>query len=155
MKAFPHTMSKAARLNELLCFSIYSASNAITRLYRPLLDPLNLTYPQYILMVALWEQDGISLGELGAKVHFDSGTLTPLVKRLEQKGWLQRKPGKDDERKKMIVLTDAGRALEAEAAHITHALMCQVDMDEEKLVQMHSLAVEAEQVMRLVEKKRR
>lgn len=96
----------------------------MTRLYRPLLEPLNLTYPQYVLMIALWEEDEITLGELGAKVHFDSGTVTPPVKRLEQKGWLKRLPADHDERKKIIVLTEEGRALEADAAHITDALMC-------------------------------
>ena len=76
-------MNKTLPLEEQLCFALYSASNAVVRLYRPLLQPFDLTYPQYVVLLALWQQDDISLGELGSKTLFDSGTLTPLVKKLE------------------------------------------------------------------------
>ncbi|MFT7195242.1 MAG: DNA-binding MarR family transcriptional regulator, partial [Rheinheimera aquimaris] len=85
-KPMKHTLP----LEQQLCFALYSASNAVVRLYRPLLQPFDLTYPQYVVMLALWQQDNISLGELSGKTLFDSGALTPLVKKLEQKGWLQR-----------------------------------------------------------------
>lgn len=148
-------MKNAARLNELICFALYSASNALTRLYRPLLEPLNLTYPQYVVMLALWEEDKLVLGELGRRVHFDSGTLAPLVKRLETKGWVRRQPAPEDERSKRVVLTETGRALEQAAAHVTEALLCQVDIDYDSMVQLHALATKAEEAVREVEKKRR
>lgn len=148
-------MKNAARLNELICFALYSASNALTRLYRPLLEPLNLTYPQYVVMLALWEEDKLVLGELGRRVHFDSGTLAPLVKRLEAKGWVRRQPAPEDERSKLVALTEAGRTLEQEAAHVTEALLCQVDVDYDSMVQLHELASKAEKAIRQVEKKPR
>lgn len=133
-------MSKTLPLEEQICFALYSASNAMVRLYRPLLQPFDLTYPQYVVLLALWQQDNISLGELGAKTLFDSGTLTPLVKKLEQKGWLRRLPSPDDERVKKVVLTTAGKALEQQVAGVTAALRCQISLNDERMIQLRSLA---------------
>ncbi|MEW5680937.1 MAG: MarR family transcriptional regulator [Pseudomonadota bacterium] len=133
-------MSKTLPLEEQICFALYSASNAMVRLYRPLLQPFDLTYPQYVVLLALWQQDNISLGELGAKTLFDSGTLTPLVKKLEQKGWLRRLPSPDDERVKKVVLTDEGKALEQQVAGVTAALRCQISLNDERMIQLRSLA---------------
>ncbi|MDX5405688.1 MarR family winged helix-turn-helix transcriptional regulator [Rheinheimera fenheensis] len=133
-------MSKTLPLEEQICFALYSASNAMVRLYRPLLQPFDLTYPQYVVLLALWQQDNISLGELGNKTLFDSGTLTPLVKKLEQKGWLRRLPSPDDERVKKVVLTDEGKALEQQVAGVTAALRCQISLNDERMIQLRSLA---------------
>ncbi|HEX5791914.1 MAG TPA: MarR family transcriptional regulator [Rheinheimera sp.] len=133
-------MNKTLPLEEQLCFALYSASNAVVRLYRPLLQPFDLTYPQYIVMLALWQQDNISLGELGNKTLFDSGALTPLVKKLEQKGWLQRIASKQDERVKQVVLTAAGKALQTAIAGVMPALRCQISLTDERLIQLRTLA---------------
>ena len=133
-------MSKTLPLEEQICFALYSASNAMVRLYRPLLQPFDLTYPQYVVLLALWQQDNISLGELGAKTLFDSGTLTPLVKKLEQKGWLRRLPSPDDERVKKVVLTAEGKALQQQVAGVTAALRCQISLNDERMIQLRSLA---------------
>ena len=106
------------RLDQQLCFALYSASLAMTKLYKPLLDPLGLTYPQYLAMLVLWERDGLGVSELGQRLMLDSGTLTPLLKRLESAGLVQRLRDSADERRVLLRLTPAGRALKARAAHL-------------------------------------
>jgi MarR family transcriptional regulator, organic hydroperoxide resistance regulator len=106
------------RLDQQLCFALYSASLAMTKLYRPMLDALGLTYPQYLVMLVLWERDVISVGELGERLNLDSGTLTPLLKRLEAQGRLVRNRSSQDERRVEVSLTDDGRALRAQARAI-------------------------------------
>lgn len=119
------------RLDNQLCFAIYSASLAMTRLYKPLLDQLELTYPQYLVMLALWEQDGLMVSELGQRLSLDSGTLTPLLKRLEASGYVSRLRDPNDERRVHIHLTAAGRRLKARAAKVPACLLdaseCSVD----------------------------
>ena len=102
-------------LERQLCFSLYSASLAMTKLYRPLLDTLGLTYPQYLVMLVLWERDDISLSYLSERLTLDSGTLTPLLKRLEGMGQLRRQRDENDERKIRITLTREGGALRQRA----------------------------------------
>jgi DNA-binding MarR family transcriptional regulator len=109
---------QALQLDNQLCFALYSASHAMTRLYKPLLDELGLTYPQYLAMLALWESDGLSVSELGRRLHLDSGTLTPLLKRLEAAGLVARIRAVEDERRVHISLTAAGRGLRARAENI-------------------------------------
>src|SRR5690606_2989716 len=101
-----------------ICFSLYSAANAMVRAYRPLLAELDLTYLQYMVLLILWEQDGISVTALGSKLHLDSGTLTPLLKRLESKGLIKRKISSKDERMKCLFLTDSGKVLRSRAIDI-------------------------------------
>ncbi len=108
-------------LDNQLCFSLYSASNAVIRLYRPMLEPFGLTYPQYLLMLALWERDNVLLRELTVTTRLDAGTLSPIVKRLEGKGLLERRADPDDERAKRVVLTREGQALKAP---LGNALRC-------------------------------
>ncbi|WP_302175591.1 MarR family winged helix-turn-helix transcriptional regulator [uncultured Hydrogenophaga sp.] len=108
----------ALRLDHQLCFALYSASLAMTKLYKPLLEPLGLTYPQYLAMLALWESDGLTVSELGDRLFLDSGTVTPLVKRLEAAGLLLRQRDAQDERRVQVWLTDAGRALRRPAASV-------------------------------------
>lgn len=103
------------RLDRQLCFALYSASLATTKLYKPLLEPLGLTYPQYLVLLALWERDGPSVGELGEQLFLDSGTLTPLLKRLQAAGWIERERASDDERRVHVRLTANGKSLKARA----------------------------------------
>jgi MarR family transcriptional regulator, organic hydroperoxide resistance regulator len=105
-------------LDNQLCFALYSTSLAMTKLYKPLLDELGLTYPQYLAMLVLWEADGISVSTLGERLYLDSGTLTPLLKRLEAAGLIVRIRSIDDERRVHISLTAAGRHLKTRAATV-------------------------------------
>ncbi|WP_213998473.1 MarR family transcriptional regulator [Arsukibacterium sp.] len=138
-------MTNTLPLDQQLCFALYSVSNAVVRLYRPLLQPFDLTYPQYVVLLALWQQDNISLGALGRVTFFDSGTLTPLVKKLEQKKLLQRVASENDERVKQVVLTGEGRALQQKVSGVMQALRCQVAMDDQQLVQLRQLAQQLQQ----------
>ncbi len=103
-------------LDQQLCFALYSASRAMTASYRPLLADLGITYPQYLVMLVVWEEERLSVGRLGERLRLDSGTLSPLLKRLESAGLIRRERSADDERVVEVVLTDAGRSLE-ERAH--------------------------------------
>ncbi|MGE0098138.1 MAG: MarR family winged helix-turn-helix transcriptional regulator [Hydrogenophaga sp.] len=109
---------QALRLDHQLCFALYSTSLAMTKLYKPLLEELGLTYPQYLAMLVLWESDGVTVSELGERLHLDSGTLTPLLKRLEAAELVSRLRDLQDERRVLIRLTPAGRKLKARAARI-------------------------------------
>ena len=109
---------QALQLDNQLCFALYSASLAMTKLYKPLLDELGLTYPQYLAMLALWESDGLSVSELGQRLHLDSGTLTPLLKRLEAAGLIARIRAVEDERRVHLSLTAVGRKLRSRAEKI-------------------------------------
>lgn len=111
-------------LDRQLCHAIYAASLSMTKLYKPLLAPLGLTYPQYLVMLALWESDDCSVGELGQRLSLDSGTLTPLLKRLESAGRLQRLRDASDERRVRLRLTAAGRALREQALAVPQAIAC-------------------------------
>ena len=113
------------RLDNQLCFALYSASLATTKLYKPLLQPWGLTYPQYLVMLALWENDDCMVSELGERLFLDSGTLTPLLKRMESAGWLQRRRDRADERRVRIVLTAAGRELREKLAGIPECMLQQ------------------------------
>ena len=110
-------------LDNQLCFALYSASLAMTRLYKPLLEKLGVTYPQYLVMLALWEQDGASVSELGARLSLDSGTLTPLLKRLEVAALVSRLRAVDDERRVHVTLTAAGRRLKTAAAKVPGCIL--------------------------------
>ena len=106
------------RLDNQVCFALYSASLAMTKLYKPLLDTVGLTYPQYLVMLVLWERDGVTVSELGERLFLDSGTLTPLLKRLETTGHIARIRDAEDERRVRISLTAQGRALRDKAEAI-------------------------------------
>ncbi len=108
----------ALQLDHQLCFALYSASLAMTKLYTPLLSELQLTYPQYLVLLVLWEKDGVTVSALGERLYLNSGTLTPLLKRMETSGWLQRQRASDDERRVLVTLTPAGKKLKTRAASI-------------------------------------
>jgi DNA-binding MarR family transcriptional regulator len=109
-------MSKSLKLDDQLCFSIYAAGHAFNRFYKPLLGPLGLTYPQYLVLLTLWEEDGLPLNAIGARLALDSGTLTPLLKRMDEAGLVTRIRDVADERLVRIRLTTKGKRLEAKAA---------------------------------------
>ena len=123
-------------LNKQLCFAIYSASHAFTRAYRVLLEPLGLTYPQYLVLLVLWERDGMRVKEIGTQLFLDSGTLTPLLKRLEGLGYVRRMRDAGDERQVTILLTPAGQALESRAAAIPGELDCMAQLESEGKVKL-------------------
>jgi DNA-binding MarR family transcriptional regulator len=121
-----------AQLNEQLCFALYSASNHLTSIYRPLLEPLGLTYTQFIVLMALWEKDNISISELAKKAKLSKATMTPLLKRLEQKELIERQMLAGNERQKNIALTDAGRLLSQHSTKITEQAFCLSKLSKEQ-----------------------
>ncbi|QSX33020.1 MarR family transcriptional regulator [Shewanella avicenniae] len=126
-------------IDNQVCFSLYRAANAMVRAYRPLLDSLDLTYPQYLAMLVLWQNDGASVKYLGEKLHLDSGTLTPLLKRLEAKGLLKRGRSEQDERVRVIELTDAGLILKQQAAAVPEQMFCQLGVELTLLAELKRL----------------
>jgi DNA-binding MarR family transcriptional regulator len=123
-------------LDRQLCFALYSTSLAMTKLYRPLLEPLGLTYPQYLVMLALWEQDELSVSDLGGRLQIDSGTLSPLLKRLDAAELLTRRRDPADERRALVTLTLAGRRLRARAESSPQRLTCAAACDLDELVDL-------------------
>lgn len=112
------------KLDNQLCFVLYAASRAVTQMYRPLLDEIDLTYPQYLVMLVLWERDGITVNEIGDLLQLDSGTLTPLLKKLEVRGLLSRERDRSDERRVIITLLPEGKKLKKRAVKIPEMLLC-------------------------------
>ena len=111
-----------------ICYPLYSAANAVVRAYRPLLDALDITYLQYMVLMLLWEHDDLSVKELGERLRLDSGTLTPLLKRLDSKGLVNRARSSEDERVRIISLTPQGRALRTKAKDVPGALACRIGL---------------------------
>jgi DNA-binding MarR family transcriptional regulator len=120
-------------LDNQLCFALYSASNAIVRAYRPLLEQLDLTYSQYLVMLVLWQQDGVSVKQLGEQLFLDSGTLTPLLKRLDVKGLVRRGRSEHDERVRVLTLTEQGKKLKKQAADIPIKMRGQLHISDSQL----------------------
>lgn len=126
-------------LDNQLCFPLYAASRELIRLYKPFLDPLGLTYPQYVTMMALWERDEVKVGELGSRLHLDSATLTPLLKRLEARGYLNRRRSVTDERAVIVTLTDEGRALREKALGVPSCIASCIALEPEEGLQLKQL----------------
>ena len=112
------------KLDNQLCFVLYAASRVLTKLYGPFLEKLNITYPQYLVMLVLWEHETLSVGDIGRLLYLDSGTLTPLLQRLESAGLITRKRLPEDERKVMAALTSRGRAMKKQAVSVPVELFC-------------------------------
>jgi DNA-binding MarR family transcriptional regulator len=129
-------------LDNQLCFPLYAAAKELTRRCKPFLDPLGLTYTQYVAMMALWEKDSLTVSELGARLYLDSATLTPLLKRLEARGYLRRTRSKKDERAVIITLTDEGRDLHERALEVPRCMSGCIEMDPEKLLRLKGLLEE-------------
>ncbi|MBX3186016.1 MAG: MarR family transcriptional regulator [Labilithrix sp.] len=123
------TADDALLLDKQLCFALYSASRAMTRAYGPVLEPLGLTYPQYLALLILWEEKRASVKELGERLSLDSGTLTPLLKRLEQRGLVTRRRDPDDERVVRIELTAEGQKLRGRARSVPGEIACRAGLD--------------------------
>jgi DNA-binding MarR family transcriptional regulator len=121
------------RLDRQLCFATYTVSQAFTRVYKPQLDQLGLTYPQYLAMLVLWEQDGLTVKQVGERLDLDSGTLTPLLKRLEAAQLVRRTRDLQDERQVRITLTPMGRDLKARAAEARRAVGCATGRTQEEI----------------------
>src|SRR5437870_1142427 len=121
------------KLDNQLCFLLYGASRAVTQMYQPLLAPLGLTYPQYLVMLVLWDTDGVSVGTLCDRLHLDSGTLTPLLTRLESAGLVDRRRSNADKRVVDVHLTVAGKRLKRAAAAVPEALLCRIGLDPKHL----------------------
>lgn len=114
---------------DMLCFALYSAAHAMQQAYTPLLEPLGLTYPQYLAMTALWGEDEQTVGALGKVLHLESNTLTPLIKRLEAQGLVERVRDAEDERRVLVWLTDKGRAMQSQAAHVPACILEATGLD--------------------------
>jgi MarR family transcriptional regulator, organic hydroperoxide resistance regulator len=127
---------QALLLDNQLCFALYSTSLAMTKLYKPLLDELGLTYPQYLVMLVLWERDGLMVSELGDRLFLDSGTLTPLLKRMQGAGLIARIRAVEDERRVHVTLTAAGRKLKAKAQNIPGCVLSVSQCSIPELVQL-------------------
>ncbi|ATG03659.1 MarR family transcriptional regulator [Lelliottia amnigena] len=134
MKTKTTDTNAALLLDNQLCFALYSANLALNKLYRQLLAPLNLTYPQYLVMLILWERDDITVSEIGERLFLDSATLTPLLKRLESAGLIVRQRSRQDERQVAVTLSDEGRALQQQAQDIPQAVGCAAQCDTETLL---------------------
>ena len=129
-------------LDQQVCFGLAVAARSVIALYRPLLEPLGLTHPQYLVMLALWEEEPLRVSELSRKVQLDPGTLSPLLKRLEAQGYIRRERNKLDERSLAVVLTERGRALRDDAEKIPPAIVERLDMSVDDLMELHRRLLE-------------
>ncbi|MDQ4109564.1 MAG: MarR family transcriptional regulator [Actinomycetota bacterium] len=124
-------------LDQQVCFGLAVAARSVIALYRPLLEPMGLTHPQYLVMLALWEEEPLRVSELSRKVQLDPGTLSPLLKRLEAQDYIRRERNKLDERSLAVVLTERGRALRDDAEKIPPAIVERLDMSVDELMELH------------------
>ena len=127
------------KLNNQICFPLYACSKEIIRRYKPFLDKVDLTYTQYITMMALWENESMNVRELGSRLFLDSGTLTPLLKKLENKGYIKRSRSKEDERNLIVTLTDKGWELREEMLSIPRSMASCVDLDPQEAADLYRL----------------
>lgn len=133
---------EAMKLSNQLCFPLYAAARTVTGLYTPYLKPLGLTYTQYIVMLVLWEKDGVSVSEIGERLMLDNGTLSPLLKKLEKLGYIERSRCREDDRVVEISLTKEGKALKEKAKEIPFQVAGCFDMPEGKAAQLYELLYE-------------
>ncbi len=133
---------EAMKLANQLCFPLYAAARNVTGLYTPWLKPLGLTYTQYIVFLVLWEKDGISVSEIGEQLMLDNGTLSPLLKKMEQAGYIERRRSREDDRVVEITLTEEGRALQEKAKDIPGKVASCVDLPPEKAKTLYALLYE-------------
>lgn len=129
-------------LDSQLCFALYSTSLTMTKVYKPLLQALGLTYPQYLAMMVLWEQEGLTVGEVSTRLLTDPGSLTPLLKRLEAEGFISRTRSKDDERVVLLHLTEQGRALQEKALDVPGCILAASQLNLDKLRELQASLVQ-------------
>ena len=137
-----YNYKEAMKIENQLCFPLYAAARAVTSLYTPYLKEMNLTYTQYIVMLVLWEKDGVTVGEICKKLMLDNGTVSPLLKKMSTLSYLERNHSKDDERSVLIYLTEQGRALQEQAKDIPVKVGKCVKLSPEKAKQLYSLLYE-------------
>jgi DNA-binding MarR family transcriptional regulator len=135
------------RLENQVCFPIYAASRLITREYQPLLDELGLTYPQYLVLMVLWERDGLPVNEIGQKLLLNTNTVTPLLKRMEAQGLVARQRSADDERRVIVSLTPQGRALQEQAAAIPARLVAGLNADGVDEQALHDMLAQLQKII--------
>ena len=133
---------EAMKLANQLCFPLYAAARNVTSMYTPWLKPLGLTYTQYIVFLVLWEKDGISVSEICDRLMLDNGTLSPLLKKMEQAGYVERRRSRKDDRVVEITLTEAGKALQEKAKDVPGKVAGCIDLPQEKAQQLYSLLYE-------------
>ena len=143
MNAFADEKYACIRLDNQLCFPLYACAKEVVRQYRKPLEELNLTYTQYIVMMVLWEHGTLSESELGNKIHLDSGTLAPLLKRLEKTGYILRSRPENNERKLFVTLTEQGERLKEKATSVPYAMTGCLDLTQTELVQLKALLKKA------------
>ena len=139
------------KLNNQICFPLYVISKEITGMYRPFLEELDITYSQYLVMMVLWENDGLTVNQIGEKLFLDSGTLTPLLKRLEAKSYLERKRKKEDERVVEVFLTEVGLDLQKLACSIPGKMIEKLGLSEDDLV---GLKTTVDKILNIIENKK-
>ncbi len=132
-------LDELLKLDNQLCFPLYVASKEIIKRYKPVLDELDITYTQYLVLLVLWENDNILVKDLGARLYLDSGTLTPLLKKLEKKGYIYRTKGKIDEREVNISLTPLGQSIKQKAYIVPQTIGTCVKLDKEEAVILYNL----------------
>ena len=140
--AVDYDYREAMKLDHQLCFPLYAAARNVTGLYTPWLKPLGLTYTQYIVLLVLWEQDGVSVTEIGEKLMLDNGTLSPLLKKMEQAGYVARRRCREDDRVVEITLTEAGKALQEKAKDIPRNVAGCIELPPEKALELYTLLYE-------------
>jgi DNA-binding MarR family transcriptional regulator len=140
MNSFEPVLSgvTALRLDNQLCYALYAASHRMTKCYRPLLERLGLTYPQYLVLIVLWENDGLTVSDIGRRLRLDSGTLTPVLKRLEAAGFVRRTRRQADEREVEISLTEEGHALEEQAVEVRRSIVETLQMTEGEIADLRA-----------------
>ena len=129
----------ALKLENQLCFPLYVCAKEVVRRYRPLLEPLGLTYTQYIAMMAFWEHKTLTVGRLGELLHLDSGTLTPVLKKMEKSGWIRRERSRTDERQTIVTITPEGEALRERAAEVPQQMMQCASLESDDALQLYTL----------------
>ncbi|MDP2121830.1 MAG: MarR family transcriptional regulator [Hoeflea sp.] len=133
------TGTSGINVDTMLCFDLYSTHHAVGQIYTPLLAPLGLTYPQYLVLLVLWQTDDLIVGEIGDRLHLESSTLTPLIKRLEAQGLVERRRDARDERKVRVTLTPEGEARQSAASHIPDCIMAAFGLPLDELVKLHDV----------------
>lgn len=133
-------MHEELKLDNQLCFRLYTASRLVTQAYRPLLEKLNITYPQYLVMMILWETDNVCISTITERLLLETNTVTPLLKRMEDLGLIKRKPGKEDARQKIISLTAKGKALQNKAVEVPSCLVNEMAKKHVNLKELGSIA---------------
>ncbi|MCE5220522.1 MAG: MarR family transcriptional regulator [Clostridium sp.] len=130
---------ESIKLDNQVCFSLYAASREIIKLYKPFLDKFNLTYTQYIAMLVLWEDEKSTVKDIGKRLHLDSGTLTPLLKKIESMGLIKRYRDVNDDRLVIVELTEHGRLLKDNVTEVPHKMACKINMPIEKVIELKKI----------------